>query len=183
MVKLLQEHTSYNVVTDDEYQMPRKHSSPKARVKVEFDQCPSRPPPTSKLHLDLDKIPPPTPSRKSSVATAKTLFGALNTSNIQSSTVQRPRIPTFSGDQKGETTFKVWKFEVKCIIREGDYSDVVILQSIRSSLKGPARNLLLILSENAIPWQILDELEGVYSSDALLQIFFFSAVVNFPILF
>jgi hypothetical protein len=26
------------------------------------------------------------------------------------------------------------------------------------------------LSENAIPWQILDELEGVYSSDALLQI-------------
>jgi hypothetical protein len=28
MVKLLQEHTSYNVVTDDEYQMPRKHSSP-----------------------------------------------------------------------------------------------------------------------------------------------------------
>jgi hypothetical protein len=85
---------------------------------------PSRPPPTSKLHLDLDKIPPPTPSRKSSIATAKTLFGALNTSNIQSSTVQRPRIPTFSGDQKGETTFKVWKFEVKCIIREGDYSDV-----------------------------------------------------------
>jgi hypothetical protein len=74
----------------------------------------------------------------------------------------------------------VWKFEVKCIIREGDYSDVVILQSIRSSLKGPARNLLLTLSENAIPWQILDELEGVYSSDALLQIFFFSAVVNFP---
>jgi hypothetical protein len=45
MVKLLQEHTSYKVVTDDEYQMPRKHSSPKARVKVEFDQGPSRPPP------------------------------------------------------------------------------------------------------------------------------------------
>jgi hypothetical protein len=163
--------------------MPRKHSSPKARVKVEFDQGPSRPPPPSKLDIDLGKIPPPTPSRRSSLATAKTLFGALNTSNIQSSTVQRPRIPTFSGDQKGETTFKVWKFEVKCIIREGDYSDVVILQSIRSSLKGPARNLLLTLSENAIPWQILDELEGVYSSDALLQIFFFSAVVNFPILF
>ena len=133
MVKLLQEHTSYKVVTDDEYQMPRKHSSPKARVKVEFDQGPSRPPPPSKLDIDLGKIPPPTPSRRSSLATAKTLFGALNTSNIHSSAIQRPRIPTISGDQKGGTTFKVWKFEVKCITREGDYSDVVILQSIRNS--------------------------------------------------
>jgi hypothetical protein len=134
MVKLLQEHTSYNVVTDDEYtinefclcqllvtchgttgfmhakpltyiekyyqlrkifnnsifffQMPWKHSSPKARVKVEFDQGPSRPPPPSKLDIDLGKIPPPTPSRRSSLATAKTLFGALNTSNIHSSAIQ-----------------------------------------------------------------------------------------------
>ena len=45
MVKLLQDHTSYKVVTDDKYQMLRKHSSPKARVNVEFDQGPSRPPP------------------------------------------------------------------------------------------------------------------------------------------
>lgn len=119
-------------------------------VKVEFDQGPSRPPPPSKLNLDLSRIPPPAPSRKSSLATAKTLFDALNTSNIQS-TVPRPRIPTFSGDQKGKTTFEVWKVEVKCIIMEGNYSDVVILQSIRTSLKGPARNLLLALSENAIP--------------------------------
>lgn len=64
---------------------------------------------------------------------------------------------------------------MKCIIREGDYSDVVILQSIRSSLKGPTRNLLLTLSENATSWQILDKLEGVYSSEALLQIYFFSS--------
>ena len=49
MVKLLQEHTSYKVVTDDEYQMPWKHSSPKARVKVEFDQGPSRPPTPVKI--------------------------------------------------------------------------------------------------------------------------------------
>ena len=104
------------------------------------------------------------------------MFSTLNTSNIQSSTVQRPRIPIFSGDQKGETTFEVWKFEVKCIIREGNYLDVVILQSICNSLKGPARNLLLTLSENATPLQILDKLEGVfgnvYSSEALLQMFY-----------
>lgn len=29
MVKFLQEHTSFKVVTDDEYQMLLKHSSPK----------------------------------------------------------------------------------------------------------------------------------------------------------
>jgi hypothetical protein len=73
---------------------------------------------------------------------------------------------SFRPNQNFDINISLWKFEVKCIIREGNYLDVVILQSICNSLKGPARNLLLTLSENAIPWQILDELEGVYSSDA-----------------
>jgi hypothetical protein len=74
-------------------------------------------------------------------------------SNIQSSTVQRPRIPTFSGDQKGETTFKVWKLEVKCIIREGDYSDVVGILSrsrynfdVGGGLLGPWSNSTFTLA-------------------------------------
>ncbi|XP_063448288.1 uncharacterized protein LOC134727828 [Mytilus trossulus] len=67
-------------------------------------------------------------------------------------------------------------FEVKCVLREGNYSDSVVLQSVRGSLKGKARSLLLSLSEHASPQQILDKLEGVYgnvyTSEALLEEFY-----------
>ena len=66
-------------------------------------------------------------------------------------------------------------FEVKCVLREGNYSDSVVLQSVRGSLKGKARSLLS-LSEHASPQQILDKLEGVYgnvyTSEALLEKFY-----------
>ncbi|CAG2195384.1 unnamed protein product [Mytilus edulis] len=49
-------------------------------------------------------------------------------------------------------------------------------KSVRGSLKGKARSLLLSLSEHASPQQILDKLEGVYgnvyTSEALLEKFY-----------
>ena len=60
---------------------------------------------------------------------------------------QRPRIPTFSGEEKSEVTFEVWKYEVTCIINDGSYPDTVVLQCIRNSLKGKARALLLTLPD------------------------------------
>ncbi|VDI18983.1 Hypothetical predicted protein [Mytilus galloprovincialis] len=70
----------------------------------------------------------------------------------------------------------VWMFEVKCVLREGNFSDPVILQSVRGSLKGKARSLLLSLPEDASPQQILEKLEGVYgnvyTSEALLEKFY-----------
>ncbi|VDI00952.1 Hypothetical predicted protein [Mytilus galloprovincialis] len=78
--------------------------------------------------------------------------------------------------EKSEVSFDVWKFEVKCIIREGNYTDTILLQCIRGSLKGKARGLLLSLPDGATPTQIIEKLDGIYgnvfSSEALLQKFY-----------
>ncbi|CAC5408195.1 unnamed protein product [Mytilus coruscus] len=72
--------------------------------------------------------------------------------------------------------YDVWKFEVECIIREGNYSDTIVLQCIRGSLKGKARSLLLSLPDGATTVQIIEKLDGVngnvFSSEALLQTFY-----------
>ena len=89
---------------------------------------------------------------------------------------QRPRLPNFSGEPKSETSFDVWKFEAKCLLREHLYPDLIIVQCMRNSLKGQARNTLLTLPESATPLHIIDKLEGiygnVYSSDTLLLSFY-----------
>ena len=33
-----------------------------------------------------------------------------------------PKIPVFTGEEKSEISFEVWKFEVKCILKEKNYS-------------------------------------------------------------
>lgn len=162
MIKFLIEKTPYRVVTESEYASLPKHSTPKPGVKYEqdYDSPPHRP-------------PPPTPMRKSSLSSSvrdgSDLFGGSGYYN-------RPRIPTFSGDQKGEITFDVWKYEVSCIIREGNFGNTVLVQAMRNALKGQARSLLLTMPKTATPQQILDKLEGVYgnvySSEALLQKFY-----------
>jgi hypothetical protein len=89
---------------------------------------------------------------------------------------QRPRLPNFSGESKSETSFDVWKFEAKCLLRKHLYPDLIIVQCMRNSLKGQARNTLLTLPESATPLHIIDKLEGiygnVYSSDTLLLSFY-----------
>ncbi|CAC5391265.1 unnamed protein product [Mytilus coruscus] len=91
-------------------------------------------------------------------------------------TYQRPRLPIFSGDAKSETSFDVWKFEVKCLLRENLYPELIIVQCMRNSLKNQARNSLLTLPESATPLKILEKLEGiygnVYSNETLLQSFY-----------
>ena len=88
---------------------------------------------------------------------------ANRTSIICDPSVLRPRFPIFSGEDKSETSFEVWKSDVKCAIREGTCSDALILQAIRTSLKGKARSLLLTLP-NATPTEIIAKLEGVYGN-------------------
>ena len=100
------------------------------------------------------------------------LFGDTSSCNAY----QKPKLPIFSGEEKSETSFDVWKLEVKCVLREGNYTGSSVLQAIRGSLKGKARSLLLSLSEHATAENIIDKLDGVYgnvySSEALLEKFF-----------
>jgi hypothetical protein len=70
-------------------------------------------------------------------------------------------LPIFSGEEKSETSFDVWKLEVKCVLREGNYTGSSVLQAIRGSLKGKARSLLF-LSEHTTAENIIEKLDGVF---------------------
>ena len=59
-----------------------------------------------------------------------------------------PKLPFFSGSeepQKGEVTYEVWNFEVKCLQNAHYLPDHIILQAMRNSLKGAARTMLVPL--------------------------------------
>ena len=136
--------------------------------------------------------PPPTPLRKyfhdySGINDFKPKVSfnlGRETPDIAGNTppYQRPRLPNFSGEPKSETSFDVWKFEAKCLLREHLYPELIIVQCMRNSLKGQARNTLLTLPESATPIHIIDKLEGiygnVYSSDTLLLSFYAEKQMN-----
>lgn len=128
----------------------------------------------SKTDKDSKGIP------RTLTSTPKSLFPLLNRSPIlpppisspNPVTLSSPRIQIFSGEEKNDSSFEVWKFEVKGIFREKNYSTPISLQSIWNSLKGKARSLLLSLSEEATPEVIIYKLEGVfgnvYDSEAVI---------------
>lgn len=75
------------------------------------------------------------------------------------------KLPTFSGSepqQKGEVSFEVWSYEVRCL--KNQYPEHLILQSVRSSLKGLAREMLIPLGESASVDDILHRLEDFYGN-------------------
>ena len=103
----------------------------------------------------------------------------LNTSYVPPN-YNFPKLPIFSGSevpQKGETTYEVWAFEVKCLKNVQELPEHTLLQSIRNSLRGSARDMLIPLGELATVDQILEKLEGFYgivSSGATLMQTFYS---------
>ena len=126
-----------------------------------------------KLEGARQKVKPPATDACSKVQPAPD--HANKTNIICDPRVLRPRFPIFSGEDKCETSFEVWKSDVKCAISEGTCSDALILQAIRTSLKGKALSLLLTLP-NANPTEIIAKLEGVYGNiyptEQLIQQFY-----------
>ena len=89
-----------------------------------------------------------------------------------------PKLSYFSGssDRKDDVTIDFWAYEVRCLLREESYSEAVLLQAVRRSLRGPASHVLLHLGESASVKDILERLEGAYgtviSDSSLLQQFY-----------
>ncbi|KAK3088314.1 hypothetical protein FSP39_017390 [Pinctada imbricata] len=84
-----------------------------------------------------------------------------------------PKLPTFSGNessQKGEVTYDVWSFEVRCLKRTGQYPEHIILQALRNSLKGTARSMLVSLGEGASVNDVLTKLDGFYGTVSTCEI-------------
>lgn len=76
-----------------------------------------------------------------------------------------PRITWFSGSepQSGETTFELWKHEVRCLLGQS-YEREAILNAIRRSLRGEAGYVALRLPLDVTVEEILAKLDSIYGS-------------------
>lgn len=72
-----------------------------------------------------------------------------------------PKLPVFSGDKKGDTSYDLWRYEVKCLMKD-DVSAATILQSIRRSLRSGASRVLMRLGTDASIEEILHKFDSVY---------------------
>ena len=148
MVKFLKQNTKYKILTEEEY-ANLTHSL----VDQDDQGIPRMASSTPKPYKMAPNVP-----------RIDHLLMFYNSPPNNSISFSHPKIPVFTGEEKSEISFEVWKFEVKCILKEKNYSMPVILQAIRNSLKGKARGLLLSLSEEATPDDIIEKLEGVYGN-------------------
>lgn len=92
-------------------------------------------------------------------------------------TYSHPKLPIFSGQEgKGEVTYEVWSYEVKCLQNSYTVPDHVLLQAIRTSLRGDARTMITTLGERATVTDILGKLDGFYgmvsTCETLMQNFY-----------
>jgi polyhydroxyalkanoate synthesis regulator phasin len=91
-----------------------------------------------------------------------------------------PRLSLFSGDAgtKGEVTFAQWQYEVMSLTEEGRFSEGLILQMIRKSLRGTAAELLVTLGAHPKVAGVLKTFNGlfaeVYSAQTLMAEFYTS---------
>lgn len=106
-------------------------------------------------------------------------FPDLNASLLQSNFDVTPKLPIFSGSlepNKSEVSYDVWSFEVKCLQNSHAIPEALLLQTIRNSLRGEARSMLVSLGESTTVDKVLAKLEGFYglvsSSETLMQGFY-----------
>ena len=117
---------------------------------------------TSKLHMSVND-----PSG------SKTTHAYEVTKNV-------PRIPQFSEDdppQKGDVSYKEWRYEVQCLLGDPDIKENLLIQSIRRSLRGTAKTMLIPLGEKANVQKILSKLDilfGEISTNGMIMQEFFN---------
>ena len=166
LIAEVQKDPNYKVLTKEEYTIlvnaSMKHENTSTPVVK-----PNMSPMTKLLNASKLFDFPKTPNT-SSVPTCMT-----------SSQYNVPKLPTFSGadeTKQGEVKYEVWNFEVKCIQNSGQYPEHILLQSVRNSLKGLARSMLVSIGENASLQDILAKLDGFFgnvaSGETLMQSFY-----------
>ena len=135
-----------------------------------------------KYSLDFDTPKFPSPTKRKPVVQTTTPNANVNTGSVDASLiglakVPIPKLPQFSStDAKGDASYHVWEYEVTCLMKEKIYPDAHILQAIRRSLKGEARESLLSAGETASSEDVLKKLNGIYgtvaSNESILQQFY-----------
>ena len=169
-IKKVGENPGYKVLTKEEYDILMKGAIPKTSTP----RVPLTPQPPNPLFR------PRTPGT-SPISRLQQLIGSpvTNQSFAAVPAYHPPKLPFFSGSDepgKGETSYEVCNYEVKCLQNSEYLPEHVLLLSIRTSLRGAARDLLVPLGENATVNQVLDKLDGFYgnvsSAETIIQSFY-----------
>ena len=79
------------------------------------------------------------------------------------SVAPRLRLPLFSGSEpgKGEVRYEQWKYHVQSLIADPTFSDSVVMQAIRQSLRGQAADVMLFMGQTT-PQAILVKLDSLF---------------------
>ena len=123
--------------------------------------------------LNLDKLEETTTHTDASHIT-KTV-----TTKPQTTHLLKPYIGTFSGTDpipKNESSYEEWKLEIDCLRKSNMYDEYIVGQSLRNSLKGQARKVLVTMGPSAKLEQIMEKFESVFgnvaSGESVLQEFY-----------
>ncbi|XP_053374353.1 trichohyalin-like [Mercenaria mercenaria] len=87
----------------------------------------------------------------------------------------KPEISHFSGYEpkpKDEVTLEEWKTEIKCLCVTKLYHENIIAQSVRQSLKGQARKVLINIPPTATPEEIIGKMEDIFGDMSSKQTIF-----------
>ena len=170
MVKTIKKDKGYKILTTKEYEDLLACAS----TSGGGDNTTSIPKPSGEQGRAKGPPQPTQPKLNFTLSGASPIprFNFLNQSNQQNMNAYAPgpyvpKLPIFSGSeepQKGETSYEVWNFEVKCPKNTAYLPEHLLLQAIRNFLKGTARNMLVPLGESAIADDILEKLDGFYGN-------------------
>lgn len=192
MLDKIEASKKYKVITQEEYEILLAVNTSKDRAGT-GDHSVNKPPNASATHdtsTPVTKVPDVVRPKLSFAFPGVTPIPRLqhtsllnNSQPVNASYIapsySQPKLPFFSGSDeppKGEVSYEVWSYEVKCLQNSHYLPEHVLLYAIRNSLKGSARSLLIPLGESASVTDILHKLDGFYgnvsSSETLMQNFY-----------
>ena len=73
---------------------------------------------------------------------------------------QPPRLPSFSGDGKGDVDFDQWKHELECLANLHEKS--VLSEAVRRSLRGKAARVAMHVDKTASLERLIEKLDSVF---------------------
>jgi len=172
MVQLFNNNPKYRILTKEEHDNLLANqnisSTPNVKPSTKFSFTAPGVSPIPRLQM-IPKMTKQIPEVQNTILNNTSFSGQHNL----------PKIPHFSGSeepQKGEVTYEVWRFEIKCLQNSGYLPEHLLLQAIRNSLKGNARSILISLGEDAVADGVLNQLDDYYgnvsTAETLLQSFY-----------
>ena len=177
LIQKIQDEGKYVILSHEEFQkLTSEQFIPKmANTPRTFEQSggprgvmrllkTEKPSPRFQGHSQRSQFPTPEPHNKTGVT-------------YVSPTQEVPKLPNFSGeDQKNDVNYDVWRYQLKCLVLENAVTESVLLQAIRKSLRGTAREILVSIGTTASVDDILNKLDTLFgnecSDEYIMQTFY-----------